>query len=192
MMLTDPTWLSDALLTLSTVPPLADAVEIEKHRLPLTVTASPPRLPDVMHNWGELDVDATSVMVPPRPVPLSVLPASDSEAWLNAMLVDGEHWPEVWASVRERFAKKVNADDPGEKVRVVGPERPSLHKVEKMLEHDVAVVEVPAKIEGPKDPAGAASGEDAPDPPAVALPVPGATDVETGPDAAKSLLLAGM
>jgi hypothetical protein len=48
--LTLPTWLSDALLTLSTVPPELVAEEIEKHRLPLSVNPSPPKVPEVMHN----------------------------------------------------------------------------------------------------------------------------------------------
>lgn len=165
------------------------AEEIEKHRLPLRVNPSPPKFPDVMHNCGS-DDPVASAMVPPRLVPLSALPRNDSEPALNAMLVDGSHWPEVAASVSERFAKKVNLDDPGVNFSVVEPEAPSLHNVEKTLEH--AVWAVRAKLDRPTDPVGGAvPGDDAPEPPASALSVPDATDTDTGPDAAKSLLTVG-
>jgi hypothetical protein len=191
MMLTEEDWLNDAL-TLSTVPPLLVAEEIEKHRLPTRVKPSPPKLPVVMHNWGDVVDDDTSVTVPPRPVPLSVLPRNDTEPPVNAMLADGSQGPEVAASVRERFPKKVNVDDPGVKVSVVGPESPSLHKVEKIAEHDAEVWGVTPKLEGPTDPVeGAVPGDDVPEPPVGALSVPDATVTVTGADVAKSLLTLG-
>ena len=191
MMLTEEDWLNDAL-TLSTVPPLLVAEEIEKHRLPTRVKPSPPKLPVVMHNWGDVVDDDTSVTVPPRPVPLSVLPRNDTEPPVNAMLADGSQGPEVAASVRERFPKKVNVEDPGVKVSVVGPESPSLHKVEKIAEHDAEVWGVTPKLEGPTDPVeGAVPGDDVPEPPVGALSVPDATVTVTGADVAKSLLTLG-
>ena len=191
--LTVPTWLSDTPLTVSTVPLVPVASEIEKHRLPLTVNPPPLKLPVVMHNWGDVVDDVTSVMVPPRPLPLSVLPRNDSEPPLNVMLVDGSHGPEVGASLSESFAKKVKVEDPGVKVKVAGPERPSLHKVEKIVEHDVEVWAMTAEFEEPTDPAeGAVANEDVPGPRARAVSVPDATVTDTGTDAAKSLVPEGM
>ncbi|HET8989649.1 MAG TPA: hypothetical protein VFN59_00910 [Acidimicrobiales bacterium] len=190
-MVTVPTWFSEALLTLSTVPFVPATEKIEKHRLPLTVTPSPPRLPDVMHNWGEVVVDVASVMVPPRPVPPRVPPRNDSSPPLKVMLVDGSHVPEVAASVTERALRKPNWGD--EKVRVVEPEAPSPHKVVKMAEHDVDVWGTTAELEGPADPPPAAvPGADAsPLCSAGALPTLGVTFTETGPETAKSPRSAG-
>ena len=130
--------------------------------------------------------------VPPSSLPLRVFPRNDSEPPLNVMFADGSHVPEVWASVRERLAKSVNVDDPGAKVRVVGPEAPSFHKVEKIEEHVPAVCGRTAMLEGPADPAeGVVPIEGAPGPAAGELTAPGATVAEAGPDAAKSLLTVG-
>jgi hypothetical protein len=176
---------------LSTLPPLLVAEEIEKHRLPVRVNPSPPKVPDVMHNWGSDGEDA-SVMVPPRLVPLSVLPRNDSEPPVNVMFVDESHGPEVAVSVRVRLAKKLNLDDAGANVSAVEPERPSLHRVEKMLEHDVAVWGGMVELDGPPGPVDEATpGDGVPPPPVGVLMVPGVTDADTGPDAAKSLLTVG-
>lgn len=190
-MLTCPTWLSDALLTLSTVPPVLEASEIVKHRLPLTVKPSPPKLPEVIQRRGDVDGDVASVMLPPRSLPLSVFPRNDSAPPLNVMLADESQGPEVWASFRERFAKIFNADDTGVKVSVVGPEAPSFHNVENMVEHSPTVWGVIAKLEGPLGPAGTVLGDDAPEPPAGPPRVPDITVADTGPDVAKSLLTVG-
>ena len=132
------------------------------------------------------------MIVPERPEPLSAFPRNENEPLVNVMLVDGSHVPEVTASVRERFAKKVNWDDPGVKVRLAEPEAPSLHSWEKVVEHDPAVCGRIAMLEGPADPAeGVDPIEGAPGPVADALTTPGATVAEAGPDAAKSLLTVG-
>jgi hypothetical protein len=176
---------------LSRVPPVLVAAEIVKHRLPVTVKPSPPKLPDVMQRRGDVDADVTSVMLPPRPLPLSVLPRNESAPPLNVMLPDESQGPEVWSTVRERFAKIVTADETGVKVSAVGPAAPSFHNVEKMSEHDPTVWGVTAKLEGPLGPAGTVFGEDVPEPPAGAPRVPDITVADTGPDVAKSPLTVG-
>ncbi len=91
--------------------------------------------------------------------------------------------------MRERFAKTVSVDDPGENVRTVGPEAASLHNVEKIVEHDVVVWAVAATLDEPAVPAGDnVPGED---PPVGALTASGVTVADTGPDAAKSPLVVG-